>query len=122
MVVKHIFEELAPDRDPQDIIEAVERSLASPSTSGETEQRYRRAADVGHTNAMYNLANLLRRAGRGAEAEQWYLRAADAGHAKAVDTLAELLRPTERIEEAEQADRRATAEYCPADLLEQTER
>jgi DNA-binding XRE family transcriptional regulator len=35
LVAKHIFEELAPDREPQEIIQAVERSLATPIVPGE---------------------------------------------------------------------------------------
>ena len=44
-----------------------------------TEELYRRAAELGETRAMHNLANILQRRGALDEARSWYQRAADLG-------------------------------------------
>ncbi|MEU8776499.1 tetratricopeptide repeat protein [Streptomyces sp. NPDC048606] len=65
------------------------------------EERHRRAAAAGDTDAMFNLALLLTEAGRIEEAETWYRRAAGAGNAGAMNNLGMLLEDAGRTDEAE---------------------
>jgi DNA-binding XRE family transcriptional regulator len=59
LVAKHIFEELAPDRDPEEIIEAVQRSLRNPARREEAWRWYQRASRAGHADEIAKLVELL---------------------------------------------------------------
>ncbi|MFY1680671.1 tetratricopeptide repeat protein [Micromonospora sp. WMMD730] len=72
------------------------------------EQAWRTAADIGHSEAMFNLGVLLARGGDSREeAEQWFRRAADTGHTDAMSNLGVLLEQRGSQAEAEQWFRRA---------------
>ncbi|MFE7722744.1 protein kinase [Nocardia rhizosphaerihabitans] len=74
----------------------------------EAENWYRRAANAGHTGAMYNLAVLLEERGQQTDAENWYRRAADAeGHPATMYNLGNLLKRRGKLGEAENWHRRA---------------
>ena len=73
----------------------------SGASSGEAEAWYRRAADAGHSGAMYNLGVLLEERGELGEAETWYRRAADAGDSGAMFNLGVLLHQRGELGEAE---------------------
>jgi TPR repeat protein len=55
------------------------------------EQAWRRAAENGHTSAMYNLGILLNQRGDFTEAETWYRSAANTGDTDAMSNLGSLL-------------------------------
>jgi hypothetical protein len=55
------------------------------------EAGYRRAADAGNSEAMFNLGALLEQQGDPAGAETWYRKAADAGNSWAMYTMGALL-------------------------------
>jgi tetratricopeptide (TPR) repeat protein len=57
----------------------------------DAEQWYRKAAGAGDTDAMFNLATLLRKQGKERQAEQWFRKAADAGNTRAMANLGVLL-------------------------------
>ncbi|MFJ9371148.1 tetratricopeptide repeat protein [Nocardia sp. NPDC101769] len=59
---------------------------------GMAEGLFRRAADAGHTSAMFDLGVLLEDRGELAEAETWWRRAAEAGHVGAMHSLEILFR------------------------------
>jgi len=65
----------------------------------EAQTWYRRAAEAGHSEAMFNLGALLRGRGESDEAETWYRRAAATGHNGAKLSLTRLL---ERRSESEE--------------------
>jgi tetratricopeptide (TPR) repeat protein len=52
---------------------------------------YRKLADAGDAEAMFNLGALLAEQGKNDQAEQWYRKAADAGNADAMFNLGALL-------------------------------
>jgi TPR repeat protein/DNA-binding XRE family transcriptional regulator len=130
-VAKYIYENLAPDRDPQEILDAVEyglrtldsnevgqlrlqanggepmamfklgRLLKKSGRTDEAEQWFRRAADYDHPGALFNLGRLFHESGQLDKAEAWFRRAAEAGHPDAMLSLWELVRASGRTEEAE---------------------
>ena len=104
-LARYIMERLAPDRDPREIIHAVEYGLRMQAS---TElDKLRQQARGGHTAAMYNLGKLLRKTGRLDEAEVWLRRAADGGHPGALFNLGMLVDESGRPDEAELWLRRA---------------
>jgi len=98
MTARHIFDTLAPDRDPRDILDAVKYALRTQATS--EADKVREKARLGHPEAMYDLGKRLRKSGRPDEAEHWLRRAAEAGHPGAWFNLARLLQESERPDEA----------------------
>jgi TPR repeat protein len=68
---------------------------------------FRKAADAGDSNAMYNLGVLLEERSELGEAETWYRRAADAGNSLAMFNFGVLLADRDDLGEAETWYRRA---------------
>ncbi|MGW6697239.1 tetratricopeptide repeat protein, partial [Nocardia sp. NPDC055049] len=62
---------------------------------------FRRAADSGHSPAMYSLGSLLHELGNTSEAECWYRKAAGTGHASAMSSLGFMLDERGDASEAE---------------------
>lgn len=146
LLAKHIFDNLAPDLKPQEIIEALERGLQIPARdevdtlrqqahrgdltamyhfgklltqrrqTDDAEYWFRRAADAGHPGAMLNLGRLVKDRGRADEAEQWFRRAVEGGHPGARYDLGRLLQSTGHIDEAEDWLRNAAEAGNPAAL------
>jgi TPR repeat protein len=73
----------------------------------EAEDWYRKAADLGDSDAAFNLGNLLHEAGNLEEAEDWYRKAADLGDSDAAFNLGNLLHEAGNLEEAEDWYRKA---------------
>jgi len=73
----------------------------------QAEQWYRKAADAGDADAMFNLGALLRKQGKEDQAEQWYRKAADAGNTRAMVNLGALLAEQGEEDQAEQWYRKA---------------
>ncbi|MFF8963193.1 tetratricopeptide repeat protein [Streptomyces globisporus] len=86
---------------------------AHKAAPGIAETSYHRAVEAGHTNAMVNLGNLLRQAGRGEEAESFYRLAVEAGDTGAMFYLGNLLADAGRGEEAEAFYRQAVEAGSP---------
>jgi tetratricopeptide (TPR) repeat protein len=64
-------------------------------------QWYRKVADAGDADAMFNLGALLAEQGKDDQAEQWYRKAADAGNADAMFNLGALLAEQGKDDQAE---------------------
>ncbi|WP_051870777.1 tetratricopeptide repeat protein [Streptomyces anulatus] len=84
---------------------------------GIAELFYRRAAEAGDTDGMFNLGILLADAGRREEAEAVYRRAAEAAHPDAMVNLGALLAATGRRGEAESVYRQAAEAGHPVALF-----
>jgi tetratricopeptide (TPR) repeat protein len=81
-----------------------------PGAQGKADQSvqwYRRAADGGDADAMFNLGALLAEGGEEDQAAQWYRKAADAGNADAMFNLGALLAGQGEQDEAAQWYRKA---------------
>ncbi|TDQ46144.1 serine/threonine-protein kinase [Actinorugispora endophytica] len=94
------------DEDPATLFDRGLR-LRERGDVAEAEQWYRRAAETGHTDAMFTLGLLHRDRGDAAGAEQWYRGAADSGDTDAMANLGDLLKERGDVAEAEQWYRRA---------------
>jgi tetratricopeptide (TPR) repeat protein/DNA-binding XRE family transcriptional regulator len=131
LLARYIFDNLAPDLKPQEIIGALERGLQIPARDEESslwqrahrgdpaamydlgklllqrrqtedaEHWLRKAAEVGHSSAMLNLGRLVRDRGHVGDAEHWFRLSAEAGHPGARYDLGQLLLATGRTDEAE---------------------
>lgn len=114
-VAKYIYENLASDRDPQDIVDAVGYGLRAQD-SGETDE-LRRGAGRGDPVAMYRLGKLLKKSGRIDEAEHWFRRAADDDHPGALFNLGKLFQERGQRDKAEVWFRRAAEAGHPDALF-----
>ncbi|WP_406264411.1 caspase family protein [Actinacidiphila glaucinigra] len=94
-----------------DSIEMFQRAedFHAQGNSEEGELWYRKAAQVGHTEAMYKLGGLLDKRDDAAAAEQWYRKAADLGHADATGKVGQFVSIAGDDKEAEEWYRRAIA-------------
>jgi tetratricopeptide (TPR) repeat protein len=99
-VVVVVFVQIYPEtkkRQYKQALDAYEAALRDgrapdPAGAGEpAEQWYRKAADGGDADAMFNLGVVLWKQGKEDQAVQWYRKAADAGNADAMFTLGALL-------------------------------
>jgi DNA-binding XRE family transcriptional regulator len=104
-IAVYIVEHLAPNREPREIINAIEYGLRAQAST--EVDKLRQQARGGQTVAMYSLGKLLRRSGRPDEAEVWLRRAADVGHPGAQFNLGKLVEESGRPDEAEGWLRRA---------------
>src|SRR3712207_8530365 len=72
---------------------------------------YRKAIELGHAGAYFNLGVLLADQQRLEEAEQMFRKAIELGHAGAYYNLGVLLKNQQRLEEAEQMFHKRSEEH-----------
>lgn len=98
-LARHIFDNVAPDRDLWEIENAVEHVLNARESS--EVEKLRQQARLGQPGAMCELGKRLMKMGRRDEAEKWLRDAAEARHPGALFTLGKLAYQDGRVSEAD---------------------